>query len=67
MNRSSRVQPNGHLREPDDFQPRANLKQAFEEGKISLSDNASMVTFCNKFIVKEQLVTDYLQHLVNLK
>ena len=68
VDKCATVQPNGHLRESDDCPPRAKVKKAFGEGQVFLTDKAcSIVAFSEEFIVKEELVPGYLQHLVNLK
>lgn len=50
------------MREVDDFHPRACLKQAYRNKEISIEDCASIQTFCNKYIVEENLVKTYLEH-----
>jgi hypothetical protein len=51
----------GKERDIDDMQPRVQLKKM--HGTLS-QDNAQCITdFCNKFIVKEQHVRKYLEHL----
>ena len=47
---------------PDDWQPRVQLKEQYENGKVSLSNPESISAFI-KFIVQPRLVLDYLQHL----
>ena len=50
-------------REPDDWQPRAQLKKKSEDGTLLLSDAESVAAFSDKFIVKVSLEVDYLRHL----
>ena len=54
----------GKPRKIDYFEPRANIRSQFTEGK--LKDLTSITTFSTKFIVEESLVKDYLEHLQNL-
>jgi hypothetical protein len=53
-------------REPDDYQPRANLKRAFNNQSVTLDGAESISTFCDKYIVTEKVVREYLEHLQNL-
>lgn len=64
---TSSQNPDGTERNPDDYQPRANLKTAFKDDLISLGDNNSVKAFPDKFVVKEALVREYLEHLENLE
>lgn len=64
---SSNKQPSGETRCPDDFQPRKNLKVEFANNNISVTDQESITRFSNKFIVKENLVQEYLEHLQNMQ
>lgn len=50
-------------RDPDDWQPRVQLKKAHASGSVVLSDPESVARFGDKFIVKPKFVVDYLQHL----
>ena len=54
----------GSLMETDDFQPRKNIKLAFETEHLSADHDEQVNTFCNKFIVDKSLV---LKHLIHLK
>ena len=56
--------PRGETRYPDDFQPRKNLKVEFANNRISATDQECITT---KFIVKENLVHEYLEHLQNMQ
>lgn len=55
------------MREVDDFHPRPCLKQAYRNKEISIEDCASIQTFCNKYIVEENLVKTYLENLNHLE
>ena len=50
---------------PDDWQPRANIKREFENGK--LESQGDIECFANKFAVEISLVQDYINHLKDLK
>ena len=52
---------NGH--EPDDFQPRAQIKRLFEESKLVSGDSGAVRKFSDKYIVPEKLVAEYAEHL----
>ena len=54
---------NGCPREPDDFQPRQKINQAFQFGTLSASDEDQLNFFCDKFIVEKSLVLKRLAHL----
>ena len=55
------------MRETGDFLPRPNIASAFNEGQLSVDNKEQIDTFCNKFIVEENLVKDSLEHLINLR
>ncbi|XP_070580686.1 uncharacterized protein [Ptychodera flava] len=57
----------GSEREIDDFHPRVQLKRLFASGEISTERNDVITSFANKYIVKEDLVRKYLEHLQYLK
>jgi hypothetical protein len=61
---SSNKRHSGETRYPDDFQPRKNLKVEFANNRISATDLECITT---KFIVKENLVHEYLEHLQNMQ
>ena len=47
----------GKRREVDDCHPRARSQRVHKKNEISIiEDNASVQTFCNRYIVKESLV-----------
>ena len=54
---------NGCPREPDDFQPRQKINQAFQFGTLSASDEDQLNSFCDKFIVEKSFVLKRLAHL----
>ena len=58
---------NGIARPVDDFQPRANLKEAFTSKTIDLTNEESVDKFCDKYIVDKKLVKDSLQDLHHLE
>ena len=45
-------------REPDDFQPRAQIKRLFEESKLVCGDSETIREFSDKQIVPQKLVAD---------
>ena len=57
----------GEEREPDDWQPRANITKLFNEGSISLDQQESVTEFSEKFYVKREFVANYFQHLTDLR
>ena len=56
---------NGVLRIPDNWQPRANIKKMFAEGKMNSEKEIS--EFSAKFMVDEILVEKYVKHLQQLQ
>jgi len=56
-----------HDREPDDFQPRAQIRKLFVEGRIKCGDNEIIEQFAEKYIVKAEIVKEYLEHLTNIE
>ena len=54
-------------RSPDDWQPRHNIKNMFDNGTLKLDDEEAISTFSNKFIVENELVKDHLLHLTTLE
>ena len=51
----------------DDYQPRKKCKDLFNQGKLSSSDNDSIVKFSKDYLVQVQLVKNYVSHLEDLK
>ena len=56
---SSATPTNG--REPDDFQPRAQIKRLFEESELVSGDSEAIRRFSDKYIVPEKLVAEYVE------
>ena len=54
-------------REPDDFQPRAQIKRLFEESELDNGDIEAIRKFSDKYIVPEKLVAEYVEHLAQIK
>ena len=54
-------------REPDDFQPRAQIKRLFEESELVCGDSEAIRRFSDKYIVPEKLVAEYVEHLSQIK
>ena len=61
------VQPLTKSREPDDFQPRAQIKRLFEESELVSGDSEAIRKFSDKYIVLEKLVAEYVEHLAETK
>ena len=57
----------GHPREVDDFQPRAQIKKRVKNGTLSLSDGDKIASFSKDFAVEEEHVRNYLEHLQYLE
>ena len=55
------------MHEPDDFQPRVQIKQLFEESKLVSGDSEAIRKFSDKYIVPEKLVAEYAEHLAQIK
>ena len=49
------------LRSPDDFMPRAVVKKLFKEGELQNMEDIK--TFANQYVVKAEMVNDYIKHL----
>ena len=54
-------------RQPDDFQPRAQLKIEVGRGTVRLEEPLSITEFSNKYVVSENSVRDYVQHIEQLQ
>ena len=54
-------------RKPDKCQPRAQIKQMFQEGKLKAGDKKVIKGFSEKYIVSEKLVANYIEHLTNIE
>ena len=55
------------MKEVDDCHTRACLKQAHKNKEINIEESASIQTFYKKYIVEENLVKTYQQHLNHLE
>ena len=53
--------------EPDDFQPRAQIKRLYEESKLVSGDSGAIRKFSDKYIVAKKLVAEYAEHLAQIK
>ena len=51
----------------DNWQPRHNMKENFNNGTLKLNDEEAISLFSDKFIVEKELAKDYLHHLTNLE
>ena len=47
----------------DDYLPRAQLRKAYQSGECSLEDLESIAKFAQEFVVSEEFVKTYLEHL----
>ena len=54
--------PEGHSREIDDYQPRAQIKRHVKERKLTLEDSDSIAEFSKTFAFQELHVRKYLEH-----
>ena len=61
------MQPPTNGRDPDDFQPRAQIKRLFEESELVSGDSMAIRKFSEKYIVPEKLVAEYVEHLAQIK
>ena len=57
----------GSRRDPDDWQPRAQLKRLFNSSEITLNDTDAIKEYATKFAVDEKYVRSYLEHLTTLR
>ena len=54
-------------REPDNFQPRAQIKRLYEESKLASGNSDAIRKISDKYIVPEKLVAEYVEHLAQIK
>ena len=54
-------------RKPNSYQPRAQIKQMFQEGKLKEGDKKAIEEFSGKSIALEKLVADYIDHLTDIE
>ena len=64
---TSELNEHGRIRDPDDCQPRAQIKKRFQKGEISTANEESINEFAQKYCVEEIFVKKYLEHLQELK
>ena len=50
-------------REPDDSQPRAQIRRLLEESELVSGDSEAIRKFSDKYIFPEKLVPEYVEHL----
>lgn len=62
-----RMKNDNSERDPDDYNPRANLKRLFENEAIHLDIPEEVKDFSEKYVVSSEHVEKYLTHLQNLK
>ncbi|CAB4035148.1 Transient receptor potential cation channel subfamily A member 1 [Paramuricea clavata] len=61
------INVDGSTREPNDFQPRAQLRKRFFNKDIKLGDSEEIEAFSKQYIVGVDLIEEYLQHLTNIE
>ena len=54
-------------REPDDSQPRAQIRRLLEESELVSGDSEAIRKFSDKYIFPEKLVPEYVEHLSQIK
>ena len=54
-------------RKPDKYQPRAQIKQMFQEGKLKAGDKKAINEFPEKYIASEKLFADYIELLTDIE
>ena len=69
-NKSGDVTPtqypiNGKPREPDNFQPRTNIRKQWDDGQLPIKEEIQ--SFCQEFGVEPELVKLYILHLQDLR
>ena len=64
---SSIENEDGSPRDPDDYMPRAQLCKDFAAGKRILANPEEIKAFAERYIVKEEYVIQYAQHLQELE
>ena len=52
---------------PDDYQPRSQIKQMFQEGKLKAGDKKAIKEVSETYIVSEKLAADYIEHLTDIE
>ena len=56
---------NAKPREPDDFQPRTNIRNQWDDGLLPTKQEIQ--SFCQEFAVEPDLVKSYILHLQDLR
>ena len=56
---------NGKPQEPDDFQPRLNIRKQWDDGQLSTKEEIQ--SFCQEFTIEPVLVKSYILHLEDLR
>ena len=59
--------PDCHSRPLDDFQPRVNIRKAFNNGILTKDDADTLSAFSDKYVVETKHVLSYLDHLMYLQ
>ena len=59
--------PDCQSRPPNDFQPRVNIRTAFNDGILTKDDPDTLSAFSDKFVVETKHVLSYLDHLMFLQ
>ena len=54
-------------REPDDFQPQAQMKRVFHRHKLNPGDDETKAEFSRNCIVPLKFVKDYVDHLARIE
>ena len=54
-------------REPDDFQPRAQMKRMFHQNKLNPGDDETKAEFSRNCTVPLKFVKDYVDHLAQVE
>ena len=54
-------------REPDDFQPRAQMEKKFHQNKLNPGDDEKIAEFSRNWIVPLKFVKDYVDHLAPIE
>ena len=53
--------------QPDDFQPRAQMKIMFHQHKLNAGEGGTMAEFSRNCIVPQKFVKDYVDHLAQIE
>ncbi len=66
MFETSLLQEDKTPRDVDDFLPRAQIKKQFASGILRADDQESIQAFSRQFVVEEEYVKEYLNHILCL-